>query len=122
LPARKELARALNDRNVPPEGLKAALGLVADAGRHARGSYGALRPPPEVPLSGYAGGPARARPDDAEPTPPRPAEPLPAENVAALGRTLFSDHLLAVELAGTLLLVATIGTIAIAGRRPEGRA
>jgi NADH:ubiquinone oxidoreductase subunit 6 (subunit J) len=47
---------------------------------------------------------------------------LPAANVSALGRTLFSDHLLAVELAGTLLLVATVGAIAIAGGRREGRA
>ena len=45
---------------------------------------------------------------------------LPAANVAGLGKTLFTDYLLAVELAGTLLLVATIGAIAIAGRRPEG--
>jgi NADH-quinone oxidoreductase subunit J len=44
---------------------------------------------------------------------------LPAANVAALGRTLFSDYLLAVELGGTLLLVATIGAIAIAHRRAE---
>jgi NADH-quinone oxidoreductase subunit J len=47
---------------------------------------------------------------------------LPAANVSALGRTLFSDHLLAVELAGTLLLVATVGAIAIAGTRREARA
>lgn len=45
---------------------------------------------------------------------------LPAENVAYLGRSLFTDYLVAVELAGTLLLVATIGAIAIAQRRPEG--
>jgi NADH-quinone oxidoreductase subunit J len=44
---------------------------------------------------------------------------LPASNVAALGRTLFTDYLIAVELAATLLLVATIGAIAIAGRRSE---
>ena len=42
------------------------------------------------------------------------------DNVAALGRSLFTDYLLAVELAGALLLVATIGAIAIAGRRKEG--
>jgi NADH-quinone oxidoreductase subunit J len=42
---------------------------------------------------------------------------LPAANVSAVGRTLFTDHLLAVELAGTLLLIATVGAIAIAGRR-----
>jgi len=46
-------------------------------------------------------------------------EDLPAENVAGLGRTLFSDYLLAVELGGTLLLVATIGAIAITARRAE---
>lgn len=45
---------------------------------------------------------------------------LPAENVAALGRALFSRYLVPVELAGVLLLVATIGAIVIAGRRGEG--
>jgi len=49
-----------------------------------------------------------------------PARPLPAQNVAALGRTLFSDYLVPVELAGVLLLVATIGAIVIALRRGEG--
>ncbi|GIX04188.1 MAG: NADH-quinone oxidoreductase chain j [Planctomycetaceae bacterium] len=34
-----------------------------------------------------------------------------------VGRSLFGDYLLAVELAGTLLLVATIGTIVLAPRR-----
>jgi NADH-quinone oxidoreductase subunit J len=43
--------------------------------------------------------------------------PLPAENTSYLGRSLFTDYLLAVELGGTLLLVATIGAIAIASRR-----
>jgi NADH-quinone oxidoreductase subunit J len=42
---------------------------------------------------------------------------LPSENVAALGLSLFTDYLVPVELAGVLLLVATIGAIAIAGRR-----
>jgi NADH:ubiquinone oxidoreductase subunit 6 (subunit J) len=41
---------------------------------------------------------------------------LPAENTAYLGRSLFSDYLLSVELAGMLLLVATVGAIAIAQR------
>lgn len=44
---------------------------------------------------------------------------LPAENVASLGRSLFTDYLLAVELGGTLLLIATIGAIAIAQKRTE---
>jgi hypothetical protein len=42
---------------------------------------------------------------------------MPAHNTAYLGRSLFSDYLLPVELAGMLLLVATIGAIAIAQRR-----
>jgi NADH:ubiquinone oxidoreductase subunit 6 (subunit J) len=42
---------------------------------------------------------------------------LPAENSAYLGRSLFTDYLLPVELGGTLLLVATVGAIAIAQRR-----
>lgn len=37
-----------------------------------------------------------------------------------LGRSLFGDYLFAVELAGTLLLVASIGAIAIAPRRSQG--
>lgn len=44
---------------------------------------------------------------------------LPARNVANLGVVLYSEHLLAVEMAGTLLLVATIGAVAIAQRRKE---
>ena len=42
---------------------------------------------------------------------------LPARNVATVGYLLYSEHLLAVELAGTLLLVATVGAVAVAGRR-----
>ncbi|HWB01014.1 MAG TPA: NADH-quinone oxidoreductase subunit J [Pirellulales bacterium] len=38
---------------------------------------------------------------------------LATEHVASLGRTLFSTHLIAVEVAGTLLLVALVGAIAI---------
>uniref|UniRef100_A0A7C2PB16 NADH-quinone oxidoreductase subunit J n=1 Tax=Schlesneria paludicola TaxID=360056 RepID=A0A7C2PB16_9PLAN len=37
-----------------------------------------------------------------------------------IGRSLFGDYLYAVELAGTVLLVATIGAIALAPRRAQG--
>ncbi len=37
-------------------------------------------------------------------------------STAGLGRSLYTDYLLAVELAGTILLVATIGAIALATR------
>jgi NADH-quinone oxidoreductase subunit J len=46
---------------------------------------------------------------------------MPAANVAYLGRALFTDYLLAVEIGGTLLLTATIGTILIVSRKPEGK-
>ncbi|AWM38999.1 NADH:ubiquinone oxidoreductase subunit J [Gemmata obscuriglobus] len=42
---------------------------------------------------------------------------LPAGNVRNLGFVLYSQHLLAVELAGTLLLVAVIGAVAITHRK-----
>ena len=47
----------------------------------------------------------------------RGAGELPARNVSNLGLLLYTDHLLAVELAGTLLLVATIGAVAVAHRK-----
>ncbi|MFO0843159.1 MAG: NADH-quinone oxidoreductase subunit J [Gemmataceae bacterium] len=46
---------------------------------------------------------------------------LPAENSASLGRALFTEYLLPVEIGGTLLLIATVGAIAIAQRREPGR-
>jgi hypothetical protein len=47
---------------------------------------------------------------------------LPARNVGTIGFLLYSEHLIAVELAGTLLLVATIGAVAIAHRDRKGAA
>jgi NADH-quinone oxidoreductase subunit J len=44
---------------------------------------------------------------------------LPHRNVEGLGRLLFTTYLVPVELAGVLLLVASIGAIVIAGRRGE---
>jgi NADH-quinone oxidoreductase subunit J len=50
----------------------------------------------------------------------RPQEGAAGFTLRSLGRSLFGDYLFAVELAGTLLLVATIGAIAIAPRRRRG--
>ena len=47
-------------------------------------------------------------------------EPDKLDTLRALGLSLFGDYLYAVEIAGTLLLVAGIGAIAIAPRRAEG--
>jgi NADH-quinone oxidoreductase subunit J len=45
---------------------------------------------------------------------------IDADTMTGLGRSLFGDYLFAVELAGTILLIATIGAIAIAPRRSRG--
>jgi NADH-quinone oxidoreductase subunit J len=42
---------------------------------------------------------------------------LPARNVANIGYTLYTEYILAVEMAGAILLVATIGAVAIANRK-----
>ena len=49
-----------------------------------------------------------------------PAKGERLDTMLALGRSLFGDYLFGVELAGTLLLVATIGAIAILPRRRRG--
>ena len=65
-----------------------------------------------------------------EPPPPTPAEPGAAApeaptgrvirpNVAGLGASLYTDHLVAVAIAGALLFVALVGAVAITNpRRP----
>jgi NADH-quinone oxidoreductase subunit J len=46
---------------------------------------------------------------------------VPAPHVAGLGGTLFTDHLIAVEIAGAILFVALVGAAAIATPRPPVR-
>ena len=99
------------------EGLQAMAEALADVDQIAtrlRTSLGDLPPGrgERLALSDFAGTRANDRPDRDR----QGRSALPAENTAALGRTLFTDYLLAVELGGTLLLVATIGAIAIAAR------
>ncbi len=51
------------------------------------------------------------------------SRPLPSEELGqmrGLGRSLFTDYLFAVEIGGTLLLIASIGAIALAPRRAQG--
>jgi NADH:ubiquinone oxidoreductase subunit 6 (subunit J) len=93
---------SLNKRDANRQDVKQQLALLYERGSEVRASYGSLQPRQDLPLSGYSYASKKL---------------LPAENVAYLGRTLFTDYLLAVELGGTLLLVAAIGTIVIAGRR-----
>jgi NADH:ubiquinone oxidoreductase subunit 6 (subunit J) len=96
---------------------KKELDKVSQLAGRVRQSQGSLIPAKELPLSTSAGSSPNAV---AEFKDGKLTERLPAANVAGLGRALFTDYLLSVELAGTLLLVATIGAIAIAGRRSEG--
>ncbi|HEX5272018.1 MAG TPA: NADH-quinone oxidoreductase subunit J, partial [Gemmataceae bacterium] len=118
--------------NGSPEQARKALLDLERIGLRARATYGTVQPPPGTPMSDLSG-PSAATAEFAPvvgPAPPggairrgadeRPA--MPHENTAYLGRALFTDYLLAVELGGTLLLVATIGAIAIAGRRGERNA
>jgi NADH-quinone oxidoreductase subunit J len=51
---------------------------------------------------------------------PTKVTPEQMRTLQTLGKTLFVDYLFAVELGGTLLLVATIGAIALAPRRQRG--
>ena len=51
-----------------------------------------------------------------------PSARLVPSTTAGLGRALYTDYLIAVELAGTVLLVATIGALALAQRTTEEHA
>lgn len=86
------------------------LNALAEAIRQAQRSVGRLQPAEPTILSPFSGTPANHSP-----------QPVSAENIAGLGRSLFTDYLLAVELGGVLLLVAAIGAIAITHRTPAAR-
>jgi NADH:ubiquinone oxidoreductase subunit 6 (subunit J) len=86
--------------------LDALTAAVAQAQR----SVGRLQPAEPTTLSSFSGTPAN-----------QPPQPVSAENIAGLGRSLFTDYLLAVELGGVLLLVAAIGAIAITHRGAGAR-
>jgi NADH-quinone oxidoreductase subunit J len=85
-------------------------------------------PTGEFVVSAVATPDSSSRDDVANPFSQLPADQLQGQTgrkgqmggMQALGRSLFGDYLFAVELAGTLLLVATIGAIAIAPRRRGG--
>jgi NADH-quinone oxidoreductase subunit J len=114
--ARRAFWNAVHDasfslKSVPK--LKRKLAEAHAAGLTIRSLQGSLVPSAALPLSGNSGPPRNAVANG------EPVRGLPAYNVAALGRSLFTDYLLPVELAGVLLLVATIGAIVIAHRHKE---
>jgi NADH:ubiquinone oxidoreductase subunit 6 (subunit J) len=87
----------------------------------ARDRAGTVQPGPGTRLSSFSGTPASTPFADVRRDRTTNLPELPAENSAYLGRALFTDFLLPVELGGTLLLVAAIGAIAIGQRRAGTR-
>ncbi|MFO0927070.1 MAG: NADH-quinone oxidoreductase subunit J [Gemmataceae bacterium] len=100
------------------EAYAASLAQVRDALTEARQRLGQAHPA-TAGLSPLSGTPASTPPAEVRRDERTRLPAVPAENSAYLGRGLFTDYLLPVELAGMLLLVATIGAIAIAQRRPD---
>lgn len=95
---------------------KARLAELRAIGANARQRLSWLPPAVGSPLSNMSGPPPTVESEQVrrdESGLPR----MPAQNAAYLGRSLFTDFLLPVELGGFLLLVATVGAIAIAFRR-----
>lgn len=95
------------------EQLKALIAL----GENARHRLGWLPQAADTPLSNLSGPPPTVASETLRRDPDQKLPRMPADNAAYLGRSLFGDFLLPVELGGMLLLVATVGAIAIAFRR-----
>lgn len=72
--------------------------------------------PDKHSLSTMSGSPGNVPPNELRRDPTTGVPHLPAENTAYLGKSLFTDFLLPVELGGLLLLVAVVGSIAISQR------
>jgi NADH:ubiquinone oxidoreductase subunit 6 (subunit J) len=108
-----------------PDELEPALKTLEDLVLQARQQTDWLQPPlpaGKSPRLSDLSGPAADEPPSQLRYDAQGRPQLPAENAAYLGRSLFTDYLLPVELGGFLLLVAVVGSIAIAHRRtPEAR-
>ena len=112
----KRLERVFDDGKA---GRRETLTRLETALYQARQQHGWPRPNELAPLSNYSGPPPNLKADDVRADPDAGGRPyLPADNPAYLGQSLFTDYLLPVELGGFLLLVAVIGAVAIAQRRP----
>ncbi len=110
----------LTDKDAAEKRLGQIIGELKQA-RQRHGFLQAAGAATQVPLSDQSGPAANTPPEqlryDADGRPQ-----APHDNSAYLGRSLFTDYLLPVELGGVLLLVATVGAIAIAHRtEPERR-
>lgn len=90
---------------------------LIELGESARHRLGWLPTAGNIPLSNLSGPPPTVASDNIRRSKLDQLPRMPADDAAYLGRSLFSDFLLPVELGGMLLLVATVGAIAIAYRR-----
>ena len=100
--------------------MRQALADLKSVGEQFRNSYGNLQPRGRSEQFSDWSGPPASKPLSALPRDSQGRVKMPAENVVAVGTALFTDYLVPVELGGMLLLVATIGAIAISSRRAEG--
>ncbi len=117
-PAQVAIAWSNIDRSDPQalEKSRARLEELIVLGQKARHRLGWLPQAADTPLSNLSGPPPTLRTENIR-RDDQKLPRMPADNAAYLGRSLFSDFLLPVELGGALLLVATVGAIAIAFRR-----
>jgi NADH:ubiquinone oxidoreductase subunit 6 (subunit J) len=100
-----------------PGRMKTILANLARLGEDARNRLGVPQPlAGNIPMSDLSGPPPTVPPQELRRT-EEGLPQLPARNSGYLGKSLFTDYLLPVELGGTLLLVAAVGAIAIAHRR-----
>ncbi|GIW79700.1 MAG: hypothetical protein KatS3mg105_1507 [Gemmatales bacterium] len=91
--------------------MKKVLGELAARIERIRNMQGQLQPAKERPLSSFSGRPANQQASSGA------GRKESIDTVALLGRSLVTDYLFSVELAGVLLLVAVVGAIVIAGRQ-----
>ena len=103
----------LGDADLPQ--MKKRLAELERVGTAARASLHQVRPYTADALSPNSG-PASNLPLEQVRIGPDDRPPLPADNPGYLGKSLFTDYLLPVELGGFLLLAAAVGAIAIAHR------
>lgn len=95
--------------------IKAALTSMVDIGNEYLKFRSLLRP--SIAINSNAGADASLQLEDIRKDKSgRPA--MPANNTTFLGKLIFSDQLITVELTGLLLLVATIGAIVIVRQLP----
>jgi NADH:ubiquinone oxidoreductase subunit 6 (subunit J) len=109
---------AIPDRERSVEEMRKVLSQLEEIGVKGRHQLGAFQPHGDFAqkkMSAMSGPPSSLPAGDIRRNAAGLPQ-LPAENATYLGKSLFTDYLLAVELGGLLLLVAIVGAIAITHR------